>query len=131
MYIRTENISLVKPEPNPEGNLHLERRVNLLVLLSYKVINCAKGTKCDHWHVADCMFYPQGLFSASPCIWLHRDQNRKIVNLGNPANYGSARATAKGTAKAVTKPKAKGKAKASVCVASEEFPSGVDRSRLD
>ena len=79
------------------------------------------------------MFYPQGLCTARPCIWLHRDQNGKIVNLGNLANYASAKATAKGKAqaKAVTKAKAQGKAKASVCVASEVLSSGVNSSPLE
>ena len=75
------------------------------------------------------MFYPEGRCTARQCIWLHRDHTGKILNLGNCLAH-LAKPKAKGKAKAAGKAKAKtkSKAKASVCVATEEFSSGVPRS---
>ena len=88
--------------------------------------NCQKGSKCNDWHVQDCKFYntPLGPCTAGHkrCIWLHRDENGKILNLGTINAMNNPVLAAKAKAKARVKGKAaaaKAKAKAGVCVASE------------
>ena len=75
-----------------------------------------KGHFVREWHIQDCKWHKAGSCGAGKsCIFLHRDKNGRVTNLGSIANTA---AQARAKAKAVSKgpplggPKGKAKAKA-------------------
>ena len=82
---------------------------------------CTKGAECREWHVADCRFFKLGnCLAGSNCIFLHRDNNGNVTNVGR-AN----------TAKPKRKTKARAKGKASTCISLESQDSREIRMPLE
>ena len=74
---------------------------------------CKKGSECREWHVADCKYFKSGsCLAGSNCIFVHRDKNGNVINLGS-AN----------AAKPKRKSKAKAKGRAGTCISLESHDS--------